>query len=101
MAARRGVATPRLLCSGPARLTQALDLGRGDDGLDATLPGGRVAVLPRAGGDARDPSSWSQGEPPVAVTTRIGIRPGNGDELPWRFVDATSAFLSRRLSSHG
>lgn len=97
MAARRGVATPRLLCSGPARLAQALGLGRADDGLNATQPGGRVVVLPRAGASALDPSSWSANEPPVVVTPRIGIRAGNGDELPWRFVVATSAFLSRPL----
>ncbi len=97
MAARRGVATPRLLCSGPARLTQALGLGRADDGLTVTGRRDKVVVLSRTGGDAADPATWSRGEPPVAVTRRIGIRAGVGEELPWRFVDAASPFLSRSL----
>jgi DNA-3-methyladenine glycosylase len=95
MAARRGVATPRLLCSGPARLTQALALGRADNGLPATDARGRIIVLPRVGTSSDVVSSWSRHEPPVIATGRIGVSAGG--EVLWRFVDAGSAFLSRPL----
>lgn len=95
MAARRGVATPRLLCSGPARLTQALALGRADNGLPATDASGRIIVLSRAGNSSDVVSSWSRHEPPVIATGRIGVSAGG--EVLWRFVDAGSTFLSRPL----
>ena len=82
MAERRGLGEPRLLCSGPARLAQALAIGREQNGLPVWLPPLRFAHRER--GD----------EPRVVATPRIGV----GDDVkPWRFVDAGSAFLSRRL----
>jgi len=83
MAERRGVAEPRLLCSGPARLTQALGLDRRHDGLSVWEP--PLAVLPRPRGAAA---------PRLAATPRIGV---NGDPRAWRFVDADSRYLSRPL----
>jgi DNA-3-methyladenine glycosylase len=85
MAARRGVCEPRLLASGPARLAQALGIGRGQNGLPVWEP--PLAILPPA---AVAPA------PRVVTTARIGVR--GGDQKPWRFVDAESAFLSRPLS---
>jgi DNA-3-methyladenine glycosylase len=85
MVARRGMIEPRLLASGPARLAQALGIGRAQNGLPVWEP--PLAVLPRAVGAA---------EPDVATTARIGVR--GGDQKPWRFVDADSHFLSRPLS---
>jgi DNA-3-methyladenine glycosylase len=71
----------RLLCAGPARLTQALGIARAQNGLPVfTAP---LVVLPRRGP-----------EPRVATTARIGV---GGDPKPWRFVDADSRFLSRPL----
>lgn len=76
MRARRAAArTDTDLCSGPARLTQALGLGGGHDGIDLTLTRGAVRLL-------------DDGVPPPAdpvVTTRVGLRAGRGDEHPWRF----------------
>ena len=80
MRERRGVADDRLLCAGPGRLTQALGLTGGDDGAD----------LSRAPFELRPPTS------PVVVerTTRIGI--SRAVEQPWRYVEASSSWLSRR-----
>ena len=87
---RDGTPDPRLLCSGPARLTQALGIGAAENGLPAWRE--HLVVLPRAGTRAHDPASWSRCAPQTVVTPRIGV---GDDPLPWRFVDARSAFLSR------
>ena len=74
----------RDLCSGPAKLTQAL-------GIDGTLDG---ADLVR--GD-RGATIIDDAEPPPptpVVTTRIGL--SNGAELLWRFYVAGVADVSRR-----
>ena len=85
MTARRGGREPRLLASGPARLAQALGIGRAQNGLPVWLP--PLAVLPRPAGAPT---------PDVVATARIGVR--GGDQKPWRFVDAASRHLSRPLS---
>jgi DNA-3-methyladenine glycosylase len=82
MIARRGVIEPRLLASGPARLAQALGIGRAQNGLPVWEP--PLALLPR---DSAAP------QPRIATTARIGVR--GGDQKPWRFIDADSRFLSR------
>ncbi len=88
MVARRGVEEPRLLCSGPARLAQALGIGREQNGLPVwEAP---LAILPRAGTDGRCAAA-----PRIVTTPRIGVR--GGDQKPWRFVDADTRFLSRPL----
>ncbi len=74
----------RDLCSGPAKLTQAL-------GIDGTLDGANLAT-----GD-RGVIILDDGQPPPpdpAVTTRIGLT--SGADLPWRFCVADAADLSRR-----
>jgi len=82
MASRRGRTEPHLLCSGPARLTEALGIGREHNGLPVWKP--PLTILPR-------PSATA---PRIVATPRIGV---GGDPAPWRFVDARSAFLSRPL----
>ncbi len=82
MIARRGIRDPRLLCSGPARLAQALGIGRGHNGLPVWEE--PLAFLPREPGDV----------PAIVTTPRIGV---GDDAKPWRFVDGGSAYLSRRL----
>jgi DNA-3-methyladenine glycosylase len=69
MIQRRGIADPKLLCSGPARLTQALAIGRAENGLPAWRE--PAVVLPRSGGDG-SPASWScgRGRRPVALALR-------------------------------
>jgi DNA-3-methyladenine glycosylase len=70
MRTRRGVDDPRLLCSGPGRLTQALAIGADDDG--APLVGSRFALHP--------PTEKAA----VEITPRIGIT--KAVDVPWRFV---------------
>ena len=79
MRVRRGLDDPRLLCSGPGRLCQALAIAREHDGLPLDRP----------------PFELRQREDPVEVATgpRIGIT--RAAELPWRYVEAGSRFLSR------
>jgi DNA-3-methyladenine glycosylase len=82
MRARRGVARDEELTNGPGKLTEALAIDLGFNGV--SLVDGPIAVEPRPA-DARAP---------VIVTgTRIGIT--KAAELPWRFCDATSRYVSR------
>ena len=81
MRERRGVADDRLLCAGPARLTQALGITGDLDGLplgDAGLHVGRRRAMPD-----------------VARVPRIGI--SQATDLPWRMVARESRFLSRPI----
>ena len=74
----------RDLCSGPAKLTQAL-------GIDGTLDGANLMA-----GD-RGVTIVDDGRPPPqdpAVTTRIGLT--GGSDLPWRFHVPDVADISRR-----
>jgi DNA-3-methyladenine glycosylase len=70
-----------LLCAGPGRLSQALAVTREHDGLPLDLP--PFELLPAAG--------------PVEVVAgpRIGI--SVAAELPWRYAEAGSRWLSRPL----
>jgi len=79
MIERRGLTDPRLLCSGPGRLCQALGVTRDQDGLRVDRPPFRL--LPRVA--------------PVPVVTgpRIGIT--KAAERPWRYGLAGSRFVSR------
>jgi len=79
MAANRG--TDRLLCSGPARLTQALAIGRDDNGADLVKDPGLFLL-------AGSPVSARA----VARSTRVGVNVGV--ERRWRFFERGSAFVS-------
>jgi DNA-3-methyladenine glycosylase len=81
MRARRGVADPRLLCSGPGRLCQALGVTREHDGLPLDEP--PFELRPR------------RTTPEIARGPRIGIT--KAADLPWRYGLAGSRFLSRRF----
>jgi len=79
MRKRRGLDEPRLLCSGPGRLTQALGVSGEHDGLPL---------------DAAPFSFFPPVEPvPAVATMRIGIT--KAVEQPWRFVAAGTRFVSR------
>lgn len=82
MRARRGVERAEDLCAGPGRLTQALGIGLELDG--TPLCGGPIEILPPENG-ARPPA--------LVCGERIGIT--KAAELPWRFCDAGSRFVSR------
>jgi DNA-3-methyladenine glycosylase len=79
MRRRRGVELATELCSGPAKLTQALEIGLSLNG--SSLVGGPIEVLER------------ESQPRIAIGERIGIT--KAAELPWRFCDADSAHVSR------
>ncbi|MEA2419843.1 MAG: DNA-3-methyladenine glycosylase [Thermoleophilaceae bacterium] len=79
MRARRGVERAQDLCSGPGKLTRALEIGLSLNG--SSLVEGPIEVLER------------EAEPRIAVGERIGIT--KAAELPWRFCDADSAHVSR------
>jgi DNA-3-methyladenine glycosylase len=82
MVARRDTSDPRLLCSGPGRLCQALGITRAHDGLPLDEP----------------PFALLTAETPVELVTgpRIGIT--RATELPWRYGLAGSRFASRRFA---
>ena len=79
MAERRGTAEPRLLCSGPGRLAQALAITRDHDGWRLDQPPFEVL----AGHVTTE----------VLVGPRIGIT--KAAEQPWRFGLRGSRFVSR------
>jgi DNA-3-methyladenine glycosylase len=81
MAVNRGTDRRRLLCSGPARLTQALAIGRDDNGADLVKDPGLFLL---AGSPVRPRA--------VARSTRVGVNVGV--ERRWRFFERGSAFVS-------
>lgn len=80
MQQRRGRSGLRELCSGPAKLTQAMGIVREHNRLDLTV--GDLYISP---GNA---------EAPVVTTTRIGIK--EGAELPLRFYLQNNGYVSRK-----
>lgn len=81
MAARRGTSELRLLCSGPGRLCQALNVTDALDGHALSKNPFHLAL----------PSTRQR----VANGTRIGIT--RDAHLPWRFGLEGSPFLSRKI----
>jgi DNA-3-methyladenine glycosylase len=79
MRARRGLDDPRLLCSGPGRLCQALGVTREHDGLRVDRPPFELRERRR--------------EVEIVTGPRIGIT--KAADLPWRYGLAGSRFLSR------
>ncbi|MBN9409008.1 MAG: DNA-3-methyladenine glycosylase [Burkholderiales bacterium] len=82
MRQRRGVPDPRLLCSGPGRVGQALGITRALDGLALDEP--PFELQPSA--EVHD----------VVVGVRIGI--SKAADMPWRFGLPGSRFVSRRFA---
>lgn len=90
MRARRPAITDdRLLASGPARLTQALGIGKEHNGT-TLLRGGAYYC-------AQDETTaeWRRSRD-IATTVRVGLGAGRGDDLPWRFVVTGHPYASRR-----
>lgn len=84
---RPGARNDRELCAGPARLCQAMGIGRETDGADLVTGANGVRLL-------------SDGTAPPAkplVTTRIGLseRCGAAFGYPWRFVVPGDKNVSR------
>jgi DNA-3-methyladenine glycosylase len=84
MEQRRGINHLHLLCSGPARLCQALGITLQDDGTDLC---GEEIFIADDGYVVRE----------IAATPRIGISVAT--ERHWRYVIPDSSFLSRRFRS--
>jgi DNA-3-methyladenine glycosylase len=82
MRARRGLERIQDLCSGPGKLTQALDVELHHNGTD--LSRGPVRIGPPAPG-------WEDVE--LVAGPRIGIT--KAAELPWRFCAVGSRSVSR------
>jgi DNA-3-methyladenine glycosylase len=81
MASNRGMDAPRLLCSGPARLTQAFAIARADGGTDLV----------------KDPSLFLLAGTPlapraIARSERVGVNVGV--ERRWRYFERGSGFVS-------
>ncbi len=73
----------RDLCRGPANLCRALGITGAANGVD--LCDGPIRIV-------------DDGTPPPAhplVTTRVGLRDGRGDDLPWRFAVLGDPHVSR------
>ena len=81
MRARRGVEDERLLCSGPGKVCQALGITHGHNGLPLDAP--PFVLLAR------------EAEVAVLAGPRIGI--SKAMDVPWRFVEAGSKFLSKPM----
>ena len=88
MARRRSAVDPRLLCSGPARLCEALGVARAENGMDL-VRGGELWVLPG------EPVPASR----IGVTARVGIR--DGMDRRWRFLVTGDPFASRARPAAG
>ena len=80
MQQRRGKERIRDLCSGPAKLTQAMGIGIEQNCIDLTA--GNLYLCAGAAGAA------------IVTTTRIGIR--EGADLPLRFYMQDSRYVSKK-----
>jgi DNA-3-methyladenine glycosylase len=85
MRERRGLVSPLLLCAGPGRLCQALDVTSAYDGLPLDDP--PFELRPR------------NGEVDVVAGSRIGIT--RAIEQPWRYALAGSRYVSRPVGHAG
>lgn len=81
MAARRRTDRPRLLCSGPGRLTEALGITAAFDGRPLAEPPFRLVDREHV--------------PEIVCGSRIGI--SKAVDHPWRFGLAGSVYLSRKF----
>ena len=80
---RRGLEDVRLLAAGPGRLCQALDVTRDHDGLSLASPPFEL----------RSPAARAE----LVAGPRIGISVAT--DVPWRYAEAGSRYLSRPLRS--
>ena len=84
---RPRIVDDRLLASGPARLAQAMGIGREHDGA-TLLRGGRMWMV-------EDAVTAEFRAREIAQTARVGLAPGRGEAIPWRFVVPGHPYASR------
>jgi DNA-3-methyladenine glycosylase len=84
----RGVERVRDLCSGPGKLTQAFGVAKVQNGLDLV-----------AGEDLYLTAGRPPGRDRVDVGPRVGI--SVAADVPWRFFERGSPFVSRRTAVRG
>ena len=98
MRKRRGVEAERLLCAGPGRLAQALGIDARHNGLPLDAP--PFALLTASLPAAHSTGVTTSG---AAATVEIDCGPRVGIskaiDVPWRFVERGSRFLSRPFRS--
>ena len=82
--ATRRRAAPRLLCSGPGRLGQALAVTHALNGARLDRAPFRIVAAP---------------DGPIAVASDVRIGISKAREQPWRFVLAGSPYVSRPLTT--
>lgn len=75
---RTGITNDRLLAAGPARLCKAMGIDKRHNGA-GLLRGGRFWC-------AEDADTAEYRKKEISQTVRVGLGPGRGDEIPWRFV---------------
>jgi DNA-3-methyladenine glycosylase len=85
MRRRRGLSDPRLLCSGPGRLCEALGITQAHNGFALDRPPFVLLARPTA--------------PEICIGPRIGIT--KAAEVPWRYGLKGSRFLSKLFPSPG
>ena len=85
---RPGIKSDRLMAAGPARLTQAMGIGKRHDGA-SLLRGGEFFC-------AADELTHEYRASEIAQTVRVGLSAGRGGDLPWRFVVPGHPYASRR-----
>ena len=85
--ARAGIANDRLLCSGPARLCQALGIDRSFDGADLATGSAGIHILDDGTAAPKHP----------IASARIGI--SKSTEQLWRWCVPDSCYVSRPASS--
>lgn len=89
MRARRpGISDDRLLAAGPARLTQAMGIGKEHNG-SSLMRGSNFWC-----GVDEMTTEYRRNE--IAQTLRVGLSTGRGDDIPWRFVVPGHPYASRR-----
>ncbi|HXZ83317.1 MAG TPA: DNA-3-methyladenine glycosylase [Acidimicrobiales bacterium] len=87
MRRRRGGAPDRELCSGPAKICQALGIEGADDGADLVTGAGGLALVDDGTAAPRGP--WCG--PRVGLSARVG----EAAVLPWRFAVAGDPNVSQ------
>lgn len=86
MRARRGHVSLSQLASGPGKLAKALSITGQANGRDLLSGAEGLHLVP------------ARSKVEFLATQRIGLAPGKGDDLEWRFVDPTAGqWLSRPL----